>query len=142
MSSFSDYMKAMVQRENDRFFGEGNRKKVSNKYYTYKHSIDNDNIIINTRNVITIGNSYVLIVGSNKAVYLKDWQVIEAHNWSELGDDFHIVKLNRNYFKTYTFKSDFTDFSFEKEETFDDLMVVAHKQDEENMPVANGFIGR
>lgn len=138
MSDFSDYMKARAEKENDKFFGEGNRKRVSNKYYTYKHVIDNDNIIINTKNVKAIKDSWTLIVDNNKAVYLRDFQVREAHNWNELGDDFYIVKLNRKYFKTYTFKSGFEGFSFEKENTFDDLMAVAIEQDRENMPVANG----
>ena len=54
MSSFGDYMKAKTEKEDDFFFGAGNREKNSNKYFTFKHVLDNDNIIINTNNVIKI----------------------------------------------------------------------------------------
>lgn len=141
MSSFSDYMKSRAKKEDDFFFGEGNKTKESNKYFTYKHVIDDDNIIINTNNIKIIKDNYVLIVDNNKAVYLKDWQVRCAHNWYDMGSNFYIVKVNRKYFKPYTFKFNFTDFSFEKENTFDDLMAVAIEQDKENMQVANGFMG-
>ncbi len=140
MASFGDYMKSRAKKEDDFFFGEGNKVKSSNKYFTYKHVIDDDNIIINTNNIKVIKNNFVLIVDNNKAVYLKEWQVRCAHNWGDICNDFYVVKLNRKYFKSYTFKFEFTDFSFEKEDTFDDLMKVAKAQDNENMPVANGFM--
>ena len=141
MSSFGDYMKARAKKEDDFFFGEDNKIKQSNKYYTYKHFIDNDNIIINTNNIKVIKNSCVLIIGKNEAIYLKDWQVRTAHNYSDICSNFYIVKLNRKFFKPYTFKSNFDDFCFEKTENFDDLIEIAKEQDNKNMEVANGFMG-
>lgn len=141
MSSFGDYMKERAKKDDDFFFGAGNKKHTSNKYFTYKHVLDENTIIINTKNIKQVKDSFVLIVDNNKAVYLKGWQIRAAHNWSELGDDLYIVKLSRNYFKTYTFNSRFENFCFDKEETFDDLVEVAKEQDNANMAVANGFMG-
>lgn len=123
------------------FFGEDNQHQVSNKYFTFKHVVDNDNIIINTKNVRIVKGNYVLVIGDSTVVYLKPWQVKEAHNWSQLGDDFYLVKLNRNFFKPYTFKFTFDDLSFDgKVRTFDDLKDICQEQDNENMKVALGFM--
>lgn len=139
MSNYGEFMKSMAKKDNDFFFGENNKVNISNKYFTFKHVIDNDTIIINTNNVKTVKDNYVLVVDNNKAVYLRDWQVREAHNYNE-GLDFYLVKLNRKYFKPYTFKFEFSDFCFENgENSFDDLLEVAKEQDKENMKVANGF---
>ena len=141
MSSFGDYMKARAEKEDDFFFGAGNREKNSNKYFTFKHVLDNDNIIINTNNVRKIKDSLVLIVGNKEAVYLKDWQVRGVHNYSDICSNFYLVKLNRNYFKPYSFRNEFNDFCFDNTESFDDLMEYAREQDEAGMKVAKGFMG-
>lgn len=139
MANFKDYMKEKSKKEDDFFFGAGNKKQISNKYFTFKRVLDDDNIIIVTNNIDTIKNSFVLIVGNNKAVFLKAWQVREAHSW-ESKQNFYIVKLSRKYFKTYTFSSEFSDFYFDKDDTFDDLLKTAKEQDSMNMSVANGFL--
>ena len=141
MSSFGDYMKARAEKEDDFFFGAGNREKNSNKYFTFKHVLDNDNIIINTNNVKKIKDSLVLIVGNREAVYLKDWQVRGVHNYSDICSNFYLVKLNRKYFKPYSFRNEFNDFCFDNTESFDDLMECAREQDEAGMKVAKGFMG-
>ena len=51
----------------------------------------------------------------------------------------YAVKLNRKYWKVYTFKSDFEDIFIEKEATFDDLVEVAKEQNNKNMPIALGW---
>lgn len=56
------------------FFGKDNWKQKSNKYVYYKAVQDNDNIIIHTNNIKGIKGNFVLVVGNNKAIYLKDWQ--------------------------------------------------------------------
>ena len=141
MSSFGDYMKARAEKEDDFFFGAGNREKNSNKYFTFKHVLDNDNIIINTNNVKKIKDSFVLIVGNREAVYIKDWQVRGVHNYSDICSNFYLVKLNRKYFKPYSFRNEFNDFFFFFTESFDDLMECAREQDEAGMKVAKGFMG-
>ena len=103
--------------------------------------MDNDNIIINTNNVKKIKDSFVLIVGNREAVYLKDWQVRGVHNYSDICSNFYLVKLNRNYFKPYSFRNEFNDFCFDNTESFDDLMECAREQDEAGMKVAKGFMG-
>lgn len=142
MSSYSDYMKSVAHKADDRFFGEGNKVMKTNKYFTFKHVLDNDTIIINTKNVRSVKGNPILVVGDNEAVYLKDWNVKPAHNFYE-DSDFYLVKLSRAFFKVYTFKGRIDDgLSFDgKVDDFDSLLKVAEEQDNENMKVANGFMG-
>lgn len=139
MSKYSDYIKSMKKKDLEWFFGE-DLKKTSNKYFEFTHFVDDDNIIILTSNILNIKNSYALAVGSNKAVFLKDWQVRPVHNYYE-NLQTYAVKLNRKYFKIYEFKSEFEQFYFEKDEDFDDLIKVAKEQDDANLKIAQGFMG-
>lgn len=127
------------KKDNDFFFGEGNYRYTSNKYFNFNHTPDSDNIIIATNNIKTIKGKPVLIVGNNQAVYLKDWQVRQVHNYNE-GINTNLVKLNRKYFKPYTFKSDFSDYSFKKSDTFESLQKVAKEQNKKKMKVAYGHM--
>ena len=123
-------MKSMTKKEMG-FYFKGGYDYVSNKYFTFKHVIDDDNIIIiMTRNVKNIKGNAVLIVDNNKGVYLKPWQV--NFLCSAYVEDAYAVKLNRNFFKPYQFNFTFDDMSFEKEDTFDELLAVAKEQDEAN----------
>lgn len=115
------------RKEKDLHFFYGKIKKISNKYFTFNHVIDNDNIIIITGNVINVKGSYCLVVDNNKVVYLKDWQIRPVRNWNE-GINAYAVKLNRNFFKKYTFKNSIDDFYIEKEYSFDDLKEIAKTQ--------------
>ena len=109
----------------ERFFGE--HTMTSNQYFTFSNVQDEDNIIIITNNVKSIKGNPVLVVGNHEVVYLKDWNIVPVMNWYK-GIEAWAVKLSRKYYKTYTFKSEFEDFYFEKTETFDDLMEVAKEQ--------------
>lgn len=140
MSNYGDYMKKMAEKNDNFFFGEGNKQACSNKYYTFKHYLNDDEIIINTGNIKVIKGNYVMIVDNNKGVYLKDWQVRQAHNWGDICSDFYLVKLNRKYFKPYTFRFTFDDIWIQKEESFDDLVEIAKEQDKVAMRVANGWM--
>ena len=140
MSKSSEYFKQMAVNQENRFFGEGNKKHTTNKYFTFKHVLNGDEIIINTNNVKTIKGNPVLVIGKSDVVYLKDWQIKAAHNFYE-GLECFLVKLNRQYFKPYHFSFAFDDMCFENIQTFDDLMEVAKSQDEVNMAVANGRMG-
>lgn len=120
-------MKLMTKKEME-FYFKGGYNYVSNKYFRFKHVIDDDNIIIMTRNVKKIKENRVLIVDNNKGVYLKDWQV--HFLYSAYSEDAYAVKLNRKFFKVYQFNFSFDDMSFEKEDTFDELLQVAKEQDE------------
>jgi hypothetical protein len=130
--SYSEFIKNQSNKDKDFFFGKDNWKKITNKYYEFKRVLNDDEIIIVTNNIKTIKNNLVLLVDNNKAVYLKDWQVRRCYNYNE-SIDAYLVKLNRKYFKTYTFTSNFDDYSFEKENTFDDLLQVAKEQQDENL---------
>lgn len=133
MSTYSEYLKGVKENNLVRFFGEVEHK--SNKYFTFKHFINDDEAIIITNNVKYIKGNSVLIIANNKAVYLKDWLVKPVHNY--FNDIYaYAVKINRPYFKPYTFKNDFEDMCIETEYTFDDLLNVAKEQDAENMKIA------
>lgn len=113
MTTLSDAIKNAKQKDIDFFFGKGNIK--------------------------TIKNSPCLIVGNRNAVFLKDWQVRSAHNYDN-GINFAVVKLNRKFFKTYTFQNEIEGFGFDEStvQTFDDLVKVAEQQDAEGMTIALG----
>lgn len=113
----------------NKFYGAVNH--TSNKHFTYNPILDEDNIIIRTNNIRRFKDSLVLVVGNNKVVYLKDWQVRQVifklnRDWLKT----FVVKINRNYFKMYSWKSDFTDFYFEKDNDFDSWKEIASSQTE------------
>lgn len=126
-------IKAMKEKQLVKFFG--NVRHISNKYFRFTHRIDEDNIIINTNNVRFVKGSPVLAVGNNDGVYLKEWNVKTAHN-RDSGMNFYVIKLSRQYFKTYTFGRAFKDVDIPQTLSFDDLLRIAEEQDMEDMPVA------
>lgn len=126
-------IKAMKEKQLVIFFG--NVRHVSNKYFKYTHKVDEDNIIINTNNVRFVKGSPTLVVGNNDCVYLKEWNIKTAHNYdSEL--NFYVIKLSRQYFKTYTFGREFVNIDLPQTLSFDDLLRIAEEQDTEDMPIA------
>lgn len=127
MSDKTQSIREKNSKDIERFFGE--HKMLSNQYFTFSNVQDEDNIIIITNNVKSIKKNPVLIVGNNEAVYLKDWNILPVMNW-EKGIDAWAVKLNRKYFKVYTFMEEFEDFYFKETETFDSLVEVAKEQQE------------
>lgn len=136
MSSCSEHVKTLKEKAEKQFFGES-IQHVTNQYIKFDHVIDDDTIIINTNNVIMVKGSPVLVVANNKGVYLKDWQVRRMHNFYQ-GIDLYCVKINRSFFKPYTFRTDFEDISIEGEDTFDSLKQIAATQNE--MALAYGFM--
>ncbi|WP_368346656.1 hypothetical protein [Peptostreptococcus anaerobius] len=136
MSNLNEYYRKLKKSDREFFFGEV--KETSNKYFTFNHVISNDEIIIITENIHEIKGNLVLIVDNNKAVYLKNWQVKGIMNYYN-GIYAFAVKLNRKYFKSYTFKNEFKNVHFETEDTFDTLLEVAKEQDQENMEIATGW---
>jgi len=52
----------------------------------------------------------------------------------------YAVKLNRNYFKTYTVGFNYDDISFSKEDTFDELYKTAEEQQKKNLKFATGWM--
>lgn len=135
MSSYSDYLKSVKENNINRFFGDV--KYTSNKYFTFNRVISDDEIILITDNVKYIKGNPVLIISPNKAVYLKDWCITPVHNY--FNDIYgYAVRLNRKFFKPYTFKTDFENIYIEKEYGFDDLLEIAKEQNEVNMKIALG----
>lgn len=117
----------------DSFFGKVLQR--SNKYFIPDQIKDEDNAIIKTNNITVVKDSIVMVTGNNTAVYLKDWQVRRIFD-KELGE-MYAVKINRNYFKEYTFKTNFSEFSFDKKDTFDSLWEAAKMQHEQAREIKN-----
>lgn len=143
----SNYFKDKAIKDLDFFFGKDNWEKISNKYYTIDNSvIDDDNILLRTTNIVTYYKNNerktLLLVGANKAVYLKDWQLKAVQEYP--AGNSYFVKLNRKYFKIYTFKSNFKGFEFEFEHDcdFDDLKEEARSQVKQQFRLGhNDFYG-
>lgn len=138
--TLSDYYKERKQKDMDFFYGKGNTKKLSNKYFEFKRVLDDDNCIVVTNNIKTIKGNPVMITGNNQAVYLKDWQYRPVHNYYD-GIDAYAVKLNRKYYRPYTFRFNFDEYSFDKNNSFDDMMDTARQQEQVNMKFAEGHMG-
>lgn len=114
-----------------RFLGAYN--KDQNGKVTYKHFINNDNIIVETTCVHQLDNKHwVLVVYNDKVVYLQPWQKLLLE---KNGKPVYAVKLCRDYWKTYKFSKAFAGFTFKQEVTFDSLVKLAQKQDAQNNPV-------
>lgn len=124
--------------QKDSFFGEVER--VSNKYFKFQHFHDDDNITIVTSNIKQIKGNYVMIVGENQAVYLKDWSILPIHDY-DMGANTYAVKLKRQYFKPYTFKTPFSEFGISGSETFDDFVALSKNQDKNRIKYARGHMG-
>ena len=133
MSNLKEVFKQRKENSMNHFFN-GGYKMVSNQYFTFNRVINNDEIIIITTNVKYWRNKeqYVLAVNNDKVIYLKPWQVACVKSW-DLGMNAYAVKLNRNYFKSYQLSFKLDDFIFEKEDTFDDLLEIAKKQNQEDL---------
>lgn len=136
MSKFSEYIKSLKEKDMQ-FFFKGGYNKVSNQYFRFNHVINDEEIIISTNNIRVWKDNYVLIIGNNKVVYLKYWQVRQVKSW-DLGENSYLVKLNKNYFRPYETKFEIEDVCFEKEDTFETLKAVAMQQDKTNLKWAFG----
>lgn len=127
------------RKENNKnfFFGEGNWKDTSNKYFKFKRILNENEIIIITNNVREINENLVLVIDNNKVIYLKKWQVeaIKAYNEEIYA---YAVKLNKKYFKTYNFNNNFKDFFFLEEDTFEKLYELAQEQEVEDIAFSWG----
>lgn len=135
MSKYSEFLKSVKESHLTKFFGEV--KHTSNKYFKFNHVISDDEIIIVTNNVKFVKGNPVLIIDNNKVVYLKDWNVAEVRNYN-MDLYAYAVKLNRIYWKEYTFKSDFEDMCFKEADTFDRLKAVAEMQNDTEIALGWG----
>ena len=138
MSKYGEFLKSVKESQLTKFFGEV--KHTSNKYFKFNHVISDDEIIIVTNNVKFVKGNPVLVIDNNKVVYLKEWNVAEVRNYNK--DLYaYAVKLNRKYWKEYTFKNDFDDMCFEQADTFDSLKAVAGMQNDTEIALGWGKSG-
>lgn len=146
-----DWRNSITFETKDRFFGDIH--KVSNKRFQIKsQNPSEDEAIIFTNNVTVVKGNPVLVTDNNKAVYLKDWNIVGAT--LEFEDDkgnypkTFAVKISKKYFKEYTFQNSFDGMSFSKPDSWDSLKELAKKQEKQNKRIStrnltigrNGFI--
>lgn len=110
----------------DRFFGTVQRESQKYFYFDQCENRDSDTCIVMTNNIKVVKGNPVLVTGNNTAIYLKNWQfrLMESRE----GMTAFAVKVNKNYFKEYTFKNNFDGLSFEKKDTFESLRQAAYEQ--------------
>lgn len=113
------------------FYGRGVEwTKTKQKWVHYQ---SDDFIIIATQNVKCFKNGqWVLVVGNNKIVNLKDFQIRAIKNWA-VKENAYAVRLTRQYFHVKTLSFTFTDTAFEKDQTWWDLVELAKVQDNEQL---------
>ncbi len=116
-----------MKKIKNNFFGE--ICNCSNKRFTFDGTAhDNEDLVtVITGNVRRYKDGYVLVVGNSEVVFLKDWQICPIYNHETVGNAF-AVKLDRKFFRTYTWKSYFPDFGFDESDTFDSLKKAAKEQ--------------
>lgn len=140
MSEASEHYDKMKEKDMN-FFFSGGYNFESNQYFTFKHYLDDDNIVIITSNIEYWKKNgyYVMWVSNDKVVYLKDWQVKKVHN-DQNKLNCYAVKLNRKYCKSYKLKFQNEKLFFDgKEDTFDSLLETAKEQDKGNMKIASSW---
>ena len=93
-----------------------------------------ENAIVMTNNIAVVKGNAVLVTGKNSAIYLKDWQFRKME--SDNGATAFAVKINKKYFKEYTFQSSF-DFGGEKD-TFETLWEKAFSQQKQKQAWKSG----
>ena len=115
----------------------GNYETTSRKYAKIEKQVfDDGTFILFTNNVKTFyskGDEKIIMpVDNNKAIYLNMYSVMDVGvkdgNGSYIGEQT-AVKINKKYFKTYTFKNNFDDMHFDKADTFESLKNVAKQQE-------------
>lgn len=128
-SNVSNYSGA---KEKDAFFGTVAKK--SNKYMLLDQVTNKEDAIVMTNNIAVVKGNAVLVTGKNSAIYLKDWQFRKME--SDNGASAFAVKINKKYFKEYTFQSGF-DFGGEKD-TFETLWEKAVSQQKQKQAWKSG----
>ena len=128
------YRNYQKQNERNFFFGRDNYVDYG-RFVTYKSILSDDEIILRTNNVSFIhvdqySISDILIVDNKQYVYLKSWQKLRVRYRDPEGNykQTYLVKLNRNYFKTYHSKEPFPNISFQVADDFDSLYEHARLQ--------------
>lgn len=91
-------------------------------------------IVVFTASVRLYKGSPVLVVGSNKVIFLRLSDIkkaCESKDGEIIAEGF-VVKMSKSSFdKVYSFRKDFDGFAFEKDDTFDSLSEVARQQEED-----------
>ena len=114
--------------EDDKFFGEI-ILHPNKESFVFNHNPNDYTAIpvFSKEHITDINGNKVLIVGNDKAVYLKEWQMKPVLIGKDSG---YAVKLTRNYYRPYTFKNSFSQVSIDKDlSSFDDIKKLAKSQE-------------
>lgn len=118
-----------MKKNFDEFRFKGlNYRQTSNKYLTMNRvSDDEDKIVVrfDDSHIIPTRYGYAIVVGYNKVVFVKDWQVNRNFYHKE-------VLFDKNYFNVKEWGNFADDFYFEDEEKqlhFEYWLEVAKEQD-------------
>jgi len=120
--------------ERNRFFGKDNYKNCSSHFVTYKSVINENEIILRTRNVFSVVNKdneveYMLALSNNQALHLPFWNIAKSAYVNENGkrQSTYLVKINKKYFHARTVCVPF-DIKFEAPDDYESLYNEASNQ--------------
>lgn len=120
-------------KDMDLYFGKEKWKKVERDMVEFHRILSDDTILLVTDKVKHFEKSekYALMIANDKCIWLKSWQVKPCYNfWTE--EKLYIVKLNKEYFTPYQFKSPINDVEIKGEDKWQDLWEEAKRQETEN----------
>ena len=131
--TYEEYIQSQRREEAKYFFSDSTKLELDKKNgkIRWVHHLTDDVVIIETPYVRywPKQEQYVLLVGHQKVVYLKDWQVLPIRHNDE---KIHAVKLNREHFKIYNIGFVYEDGTFPDEVSFDYFVEQAKEQDKSN----------
>lgn len=132
------YLDELFEKEIKSFFGEDN-VSGSKRGYNIRRNIDYYNTIAVTSKIVDMGNTYLLVTGENKGVFVNPKDVRAIHE-VETGKNLYALKINRNNFKVYELESNI-DVNIKADRSFNYFFEKSQKHDlKKNVMYADGHI--
>ena len=136
-SEIVNELKSDKRKKLDKFFGQ--EIHMTSKWsFRFKNVIDNDTVILLTKNIRKVGNKKVLVTGRHSGIFLKDWQILKIHDHKQ-GINCYAIKINRKYSKSFNFTN--IDFGPVRCEmlNFEDIVKKAKEQEIEKFTFKEGW---
>lgn len=132
------YLDKLFEKEIKNFFGENNVYGTK-RGYNIKRNIDYNNTIAVTSKTVDMGNTYLLVTGENKGVFVNPKDVRAIHE-VETGKNLYALKINRDNFKVYELENNIN-VNIKTERSFNYFFEKAQKHDlKKNIIYADGHI--
>ncbi len=128
-NTYGEFKRQQYRNNLQRYFGDS-LKFVSDrdsKHIQYDPVQSEDIFVIRTSHVRIHNGRLILIVGAKKAVYLQPFQIKQAKD-EQTNLSFFLVRVKRQFFKTYEFRQPFEGFLNSPDYDFDSLREVARSQ--------------